>query len=135
MTAGYCRRGVILPSTSPGVVQTCFYSTSSSCIPSCFAKVLIANSKTADWLIPRRCESFLSKIVAVCETRILVFIFVMLTLYHKLWYNVCTCKPVGSLRERPGGQRARPVRGVSPPREDPRRAGSGFVGTQIRLWS
>ena len=72
------------------------YSIRSERMPSCFARRLIASSTTADWLMPRRSESSLSKIVAVSLKRILVFFFVMLTVYHMLWYTASTWKPPAS---------------------------------------
>jgi hypothetical protein len=73
-------------------VQLCCFST---CLtPSFFARVLMACSMTADWLIPKLSASSLSSVCAVSLKRILVFFCTILTEYHKIWYNASTWKPL-----------------------------------------
>ena len=69
----------------------CF--TCSSRMPSFLASVLMACSITADWLMPSLSARSLRNFCAVSLRRILVFFFVILTVYHKVWYTASTCKP------------------------------------------
>ena len=70
------------------------YFTPFSCIPSRFANVLIANSNTADWLMPSRSASSTTSSFAVSLMRILVCFLTIVTAYYTMVYNTSTCKPV-----------------------------------------
>jgi hypothetical protein len=74
--------------------QTCFFSTRSTLMPSLRARARRACFTTADWVIPRCSESFLSSILSVSLKRMVVVLFIMLDSIAHLLYNASTCKPV-----------------------------------------